>query len=144
MAGNKPNNKMTKAQQEAVVVEGAKWLYEHPTAPRGAFTKWLMETYGFERSWAYEYRKRAYTKVSEMQDKDIESTRTLRVAALHRLLDQAASAGDIKAQLAVLQELNKVDNLYVHRVETNEKDTKPIFNFNVDKEGNVTQLKKVD
>lgn len=141
--GNKPNNKRTKAEQEALVNLGAQWLYENPTASRGVFVKWLMEEHGLARKWAYEYRKRCYAKVHELQDKDIESKRTLRVAALERLFHQAQTEGDIKAQLQVLQELNKVDNLYVHKVETNEKEARPIFNITLDENGD-SKLKKVD
>ena len=109
--GNKPNNQRTKEEQASLVKEGAQWLYEHPTAPRGSFVKWIMETHGLEKTWAYKYRKKSYELVHEMQDKDIESKRTLRVSALEKLLHQAQEQEDIKAQLAVLQELNKVDNL---------------------------------
>ena len=142
-AGNKKNNKRTEAGQEAIVNAGAQWLYEHPTAPRGEFVRWLMESSGLERRWAYEYRKRCYEKVHELQDKDIESKRTLRVSALERLFHQAQEQQDIKAQLAVLQELNKVDNLYIHKVETNEKQDREIFQINLDSEGKA-KLKKVD
>ena len=143
MAGNKSNNKRTDAQVEALIAEGAKWLYENPTAPRGAFVKWIQEEHGLARKWSYEYRKKCFAKVAELQDKDIESKRTLRVSALERLFHQAQEAGDVKSQLAVLQELNKVDNLYIHKVETNSKEDKQIFNFNVSQDGDI-ELKKVD
>ena len=127
MAGNKPNHKRTKQEQEALITLGAQWLYEHPTASRGAFVKWLIEEHNLQKKWAYEYRKRCYEKVHELQDKDIESKRTLRVAALEKLFHQAQEAEDVKAQLAVLQELNKVDNLYIHKVEQTTKEDAPSF-----------------
>lgn len=143
MAGNRNNNKRTEGQKEMLIKKGAQWLFDHPTAPQGAFVKWIMEEAGFtSKAQAYKYRKWSYEKVAELQDEHIESKRTLRVAALERLFHQAQQSGDIKAQLAVLQELNKVDNLYIHRVETNTVEDAP--SFTADLEEIQAKLRKVD
>ena len=140
MAGNRPNNKRTTHQIEMLVKESAQWLYEHPTAPRGTFVKWIMENHNLEKKMAYEYRKRAYAYVHELQDKEIESKRTLRVSALEKMFHQAIEENDGRLQLEILKELNKVDNLYIHKVEQAEVKDREIFQ--VVKEP--VKLKKVD
>ena len=140
-AGNKPNNKRTHEEQEALIKLGAQWLYENPTAPQGAFVKWIMAEAGLStKKMAYEYRKRSYKIVHELQDVDIESKRTLRVSALQKMFDQAQQENDTRLALQVLQELNKVDNLYVHKVEQTE--VKDIPMFDLDKP--VIKLKKAE
>ena len=141
-SGSKPGIKRTRAVRDNVIKEGAAWLYENPTAARGAFVQWIKEVHGYEsRGEAYKIRKLCYEKVAELQDKHIESKRTLRVQALERLFHQAQKEEDIKAQLAVLQELNKVDNLYVQKVETTDKKDADIFKINLDDDN---KLRKVD
>lgn len=143
MAGNKPNNKRTEAEKQQLIALGAQWLYENPTAPRGSFTKWIKEEHNITtKKQAGQYRKWAYEKVADLQDAQIESKRTLRVAALERLFHQAQQEGDIKSQLAVLQELNKVDNLYIKKVETNVAEDAP--SFTQDLEQIQSKLRKVD
>ena len=144
-SGNKANNKRTEAERLSLVKEGAKWLFDNPTAPRGTFVKWIGDAHGItSHSQAYKYRTWSYEMVHELQDSEIESKRTLRVAALEKLFHQAQQAEDIKAQLAVLQELNKVDNLYIQKVETTAKKDADIFKISLDSDNEDTPLKKVD
>ena len=144
MAGNRPNNKRTKEEKDKVISEIAQYLYDNPTTVRAESIKWIMSEYTVNRQWAYSYRKLAYARVADLQDKDIESKRTLRVNALEKMFHQAGKDNDPKLQLAILQELNKVDNLYVHKVEQTDVKDIPMFDMSKPKKDDDIQLKKVD
>ena len=139
--GAKKGGRRTEAVLEKIISEGAARLLERPTETPGDFSRWVMAKYNYEsKKGAYNIRKKCLARLAQINDKNIEATRMIRVAQLNRMLVKAQKNEDIRMELQIMQELNRVDNLYVQRHEVVQQKDKDIFKIAPEE----VELKKID
>lgn len=72
----------------------------------------LMNELGFKQTWSYELIKKSREKIQEIYKSKVEHHLEQSKAHLEDMLEKAAKKGDLKLQLQIVQEINKLAGLY--------------------------------
>ena len=74
--------------------------------------------YGYKQSFAYELRKRAYDMMMErIKEKNVDMYMSS-MSQMIQLYERAVKKGKDELALQVIKEMNKINGLYVNRIET--------------------------
>lgn len=101
----------------------------------GALVRYLKDTYDYKKSRAFELIREARANVGEFYYKTDESVLEDALERMETMYQRAIERGDDKLALSVIQEMNKVKQLYINKIDLTSKGEKIniIINPNKDK-----------
>ena len=121
--------KVTKAEKDKRIEEGAERLLSNPDEGFSRFVEWAMDKWGIQKRQAAVYRKEAFGLIGQPMYEGVEAHKKRAIVSLENMLRMSMEQKDpdVKLALSIRQEINKLQGLHVQRVEVNDVTEQPVF-----------------